>query len=322
MAEENEIEVVVEGEEGGNANTQQDETSTEQNAAGQGGDDEHGDDEHGDDDPRLSGEDGDSDEDPESRTARNRQWREERKRRRKEKEESYRRELAARDRLIAEQEARLAAVERRTQGADAAALDNAIRQAADAYNQFKHVHATAVEQANGAMASDAAEKMALARQRFDQLNGIKVQMSRKQTAPQPLDPRLVNHAQAWMQKNTWYDPSGQDDDSAIALTVDQRMAAQGWDPTTPEYWDELSARVAKVLPHRSKPMYNRGQGASGRPPVAGSGREGSSGSTRSVYKLSSERVKALKDAGVWDDPKQREEYIKNFRDYDKANGLI
>lgn len=320
MAEENEIDVVIEGEEGGNANTQQDETSTEQNAAGQDGDDEG---EGEGEDSRLSGEDGDSDEDPTSRTERNRQWREERKRRRKEKEESYRRELAARDRLIAEQEARLAAVERRTQGADAAALDNAIRQAADAYNQFKHVHATAVEQANGSMATDAAEKMALARQRFEQLNGIKTQMSRRQAAPQPLDPRLVNHAQSWMEKNAWYDPSGRDDDSAIALTVDQRMAAQGWDPTTPEYWEELSARVSKVLPHRAKSVYNRTQGSGiARPPVAGSGREGSSGSNRGVYKLSSERVQALKDAGVWDDPKQREEYIKNFREYDKANGLI
>lgn len=319
MAEENEIDVIIEGEEGGTANDLQDGTDAEQNAAGQASDDHDGD---GDDEDERTAVDGESDEDSTSRTERNRQWREERKRRRKEKEESYRRELAARDRLIAEQEARLAAVERRTQGADAAALDNAIRQAADAYNQFKHVHATAVEQANGSMATDAAEKMALARQRFEQLNGIKTQMSRRQAAPQPLDPRLVNHAQSWMEKNAWYDPSGRDDDSAIALTIDQRMAMQGWDPTTPEYWDELSARVAKVLPHRSKPMYNRGQGASGRPPVAGSGREGSSGSTRSVYKLSSERVKALKDAGVWDDPKQREEYIKNFRDYDKANGLI
>lgn len=317
MTEENEVDIVIETETEEHAPEVADDGGVSAQAAG---DDDH---DEGDDDERLSGEEEPSGEDSDSRRERNRQWREERKRRRKEKEESYRRELAARDRLIAEQEARLAAVERRTQGADAAALDNAIQQAAQAYNQFKTIHATAVEQANGSMATDAAEKMALARQRFEQLNGIKANMSRRQAAPQPLDPRLVNHAQAWMQKNTWYDPSGNDDDSAIALTVDQRMAAQGWDPTTPEYWEELSARVSKVLPHRAKPGYNKGSGAGNRPPVAGSGRESSSGgSSRSVYKLSSERVKALKDAGVWDDPKQREEYIKNFREYDKANGLI
>ncbi len=265
---------------------------------------------------------GESDEDREARRERNRQMREDRKKRRHEKEESYKRELSARDRVIQEQNERLMALERRSQGADMAALDNAIKQSADAYTHFKKQHALAIEQANGAVAADAAENMSIARQRFEQLNNVKQKAQRQAQAPQPLDPRLANHAKAWMDKNKWYDPSGKDEDSSIALTIDSRMAQEGWDPTTPEYWDELDSRVKRYMPHRVNLGYNKSQGQNKRPPVAGSGRETSSSGNKSTYKLSSERVKALKDMGVWDDPVAREEHIKNFRDYDKANGLI
>jgi hypothetical protein len=315
MAEENEVQDEEELQKGveSDADDDSDDEETEGDERATKSSDEEG---------EAAASEGESDEDAEARRERNRHWREERKRRRKEKEESFRRELSARDRLIAEQEERLAAIERRTTGADHAALENSIKQSVDAYNHFKHIHATAVEQANGIMATDAAEKMAMARQRFEQLNGIKTQLASRRNAPQPLDPRLVGHAQQWMDKNPWYDPTGKDDDSSIALHVDQRMAAQGWDPTSPEYWEELSARIEKHLPHRAKSGYNKPTGAKGRPPVAGSGRETSSSGSRSTFKLSPERVQVLKDIGAWDDPQLREEHVKNFRDYDKANKLI
>jgi hypothetical protein len=133
---------------------------------------------------------------------------------------------------------------------------------------------------------------------------------------------MVNHAQAWMERNPWYDPAGRDQDSRIALTLDNQLAADGWNPTTPEYWEELEARTQKYLPHRFSggTINNNDKPRGRRSPVAGSGRD-SAGSREGTYKLSAERVNALKDAGIWDDPKARSEAIKRFREYDRANGI-
>jgi hypothetical protein len=115
------------------------------------------------------------------------------------------------------------------------------------------------------------------------------------------------------------------------LTIDKRLAAEGFDPRQPTYWSELSKRVAKYLPHRANSSYTAGANASnGKPnrtPVAGSGRESGAGdgsrSSGSTYQLSAARVQALKDAGTWSDPKARAEAIRRYRDYDRqqtANG--
>ena len=259
-----------------------------------------------------------TEEEAEARKERNRQRRAESKNRRKEYVESLKRELSARDRIINEMNQRLATVERKSTGSEMAQLENAEKEAVQAYNYFKDINAKAIEQANGQVAIEAQEKMFQARQRLQQLQGIKQAMTKRQAAPQPLDPRLVNHAQDWMSKNQWYDPNGKDEDSAIALTIDNRMAQEGWDPTTPEYWKELDSRVKRYLPHRVKSGYNKPNGGNrSNPPVTGSGRE--STSSKGTYKLSAERVQALKDAGLWDDPKQRADAIKRFQSYDKEN---
>jgi len=144
-------------------------------------------------------------------------------------------------------------------------------------------------------------------------------MQQRQQAPAPLDPRLKNHAESWMQKNTWYDPSGNDEDSAVVLSIDNRLAAQGWDPTTPQYWEELESRVKKYLPHKVTSGYNKPANVGNRPkvPVAGSSRESSTSTTNTSYRLSPERVQAMKDAGIWDDPKSRAEAIRSYQHFDK-----
>jgi 2-polyprenyl-6-methoxyphenol hydroxylase-like FAD-dependent oxidoreductase len=39
-----------------------------------------------------------------------------------------------------------------------------------------------------------------------------------------------------------------------------------------------------------------------------------------VYTLSPDRVKAIKDAGMWDDVAERNKMIKTYREYDRTNG--
>lgn len=264
-----------------------------------------------------SEEQGDSDEDDrEAIRERRRQERKHRKVAAREREDTLRRELSARDSVINELRSKVDGIERRNSGSEMAQLDQAKQQVAQSYAYFKDQIRVASEAGNGAVVADATEKMMQAQQKFNQLQGYERAYKQRQAMPQPLDPRLVNHAKVWMGTNKWYDPSGQDQDSRVTLTLDQQMADEGWDPTTEEYWSELSNRVKKYLPHRlvgGKMNPRRPKAV-----VTGTRREATS-SKSTGYKLSAERVKALKDAGLWDDPTQRGEAVKRFREFDKQN---
>ncbi len=257
------------------------------------------------------------DDEREAIRARRREERRHKKEAQRDREESLRRELASRDAIINELRARQDAFERRNVGNDLAQLENTKRQIAQAYNYYKDQIRVATESGNGAVVADATEKMLQAQRKFDEVTQYEEAMKRQQAAPQPLDPRLTSNAQKWMNANKWYNATGSDQDSRVVLTLDNQLAAEGWDPTTEAYWDELSARVKKYLPHRAAGAKITAQ-SKPKVVVAGSGRE-SVGSKKGTYRLSPERVAALKEAGIWDDPAQRADAVKRFREYDKQN---
>ena len=278
-----------------------------------GSEDDEDDDPPGDDPEDGGG----TDDEREAIRERRRKERQHRKQAQREREETLRRELQARDSIINELRTKVEGIERRGTSSELAQLDTAKKQTAQAYNYFKDQIRVATEAGNGAAVADATEKMLQAQQHFNQLQGYEQAYRQRQSQPQPLDPRLVNQAQKWMESNKWYNPAGQDQDSRIALTLDQQLAQEGWDPTTPQYWQELDSRVKKYLPHRA----NSGKisGTKPRSTVSGSGRDAGPRTSDKSYRLSAERVKALKDAGIWEDPKQRAEAVKRFREYDKQN---
>lgn len=269
--------------------------------------------------PELSSEsegDEENSEDREAIRARRRQERQDRKDRAKERQESLRRELQARDTIISQLQDRLGQLERRNTGSEAAQIGLAKKEATQAYHYFKDQIRIGTESNNGKAVADATEKMMLARGRYEQLDRIEKALNDQSQRPQPLDPRLQAHAESWMQRNNWYNPQGGDQDSEMVLFLDNALAREGWNPTTPQYWQELDSRIKKYLPHRVKSdIVNLSKPKS---VVSGSGQEvKSNGSLKQTFKLSAERVKALKDAGVWEDPQARDRMIKKFRDYDK-----
>jgi len=118
-----------------------------------------------------------------------------------------------------------------------------------------------------------------------------------------------------MSNNSWYDPQGKDPDSKVALAIDQAMGEEGWNPKTAEYWEELDNRLQKYLPHRytgetdEKPIRN----SRPRSAVTGSGRESASSSGgKNTFTLSPDQVRAMKDAGMWDDPDKRAKMIRRY----------
>ena len=287
------------------------EEEEEQESSEQGSDEQESGEQSSDND------EGDTDDEREAIRERRRQERKHRKEAQREREDTLRRELASRDAIINEMRSKIDIIERRNTGSELAQIEAGKKQAAQAYQFFKDQIRIAGESGNHAAVADATEKMIQSQRKFDEFSRVETAFKQRQAAPQPLDPRLANHAQDWMSRNNWYDPSGQDQDSEIAMRIDQRLAQEGWDPTTKEYWQELDSRVKKYLPHRfasSKVSTTKPKSV-----VTGGSRESSSAAESKTYKLSSDRVQALKDAGMWDDPKKRAEAIKRFREYDKQN---
>lgn len=275
-------------------------------------DDGHGADE---DDKPVTDEDI-TDDEREAIRARRREERRNRKQHAREREFTLKRELASRDAVINELQARQDAIERRNAGSELAQLDTAKRNIAQAYNYYKDQIRVASEKGDGTSVAEATERMIQAQRKFDEISATENAFKQAKSAPQPLDPRLASHAQKWMANNRWYDPNARDQDSLVARALDQRLAEEGWDPTTEAYWDELSARVKKYLPQRIGSGKMNTQ-TKPKAVVAGSGRDSGGSGSKGTYKLSSERVQAMKDAGIWDHPEKRAEAVKRYREYDK-----
>jgi len=140
---------------------------------------------------------------------------------------------------------------------------------------------------------------------------------------QQADPRAVSEFRDWKARNPWFDENLGDEDSRIAFAIDEGLEGDGYDMRTPEYWDELDARVRERLPHlfeKDKGGKDKGQNGNRRtPPVSGGSQSSGrarNGNGKGIF-VSRERVEALKELGVWDDPAQRNRYIKAFQKYDR-----
>ena len=251
-----------------------------------------------------------------------RQQRQQRKFRRRAAIEHKERELAF---LRAENEEfkrRLNAVEKRTTEYDQQAADQRLNETSAEIQTVERIIAKAIEQGQG---EDVAKALAIRDQlmeRRKQLESLKAQTKIEPRKEGP-DPRVAAYAKEWISANNWYDPRGGDEDSMIVQAIDKRLAAEGYNPATEDYWIELDNRVAKRLPHKygddtveeaPKPKAVKRGG----PPVGGK-REYAAPSTRKEIYISPERKQALIDAGVWDNPDLRQKYIKRYADYDRNN---
>ena len=279
-------------------------------------------DEADDEDERLADSDDDAEEDqPQGRRAltpeEKRAQRQQRKFRRKAAIEHKERELAY---LRAENEEfkrRLSNVEKQTTQFNISAVDQRLNEALNEANMAERIMAKAIEQGQGEDVTKALQIRDAALERARQLKAAKEQVE-KAPAPKPQkDPRVAAYAQEWIKANNWYDPSGKDEDSAIVKVIDQRLAAEGYNPASEDYWVELDNRVARRLPHRyGEETVEKAKPKRGGPPVGGK-REYAPPSTRKEIYISPERKQALIDAGVWDSPELRQRYIKRYAEYDR-----
>jgi hypothetical protein len=280
--------------------------------------DNDGDDDRLESDQRDAQDEGDDGEEVNARQLR----RKRQKQRQKETMKKTREENAHLLRELLEAKERLIALENRNIQSDAQTADQrynyAMAQIAKAERDLKEAFETG--DGDKAVAAQKTREQSIYAAR--EAEELKKRLSNPQLQQKSnvLDPRTETHAQQWMQKNPWFNPSGDDEDSAIARAIDEAWAKEaqrkGVNPSSEDYWDELDSRVKRRLGTASSERERKRSA----PPVTGRGEYSNRPSTsdNKVY-LTPERKKALQDAGVWDDPEKRKRYIKQFQQYDRQN---
>lgn len=293
----------------------------------------HDDDDEEDERTQVDSElaDASSESEREAIRARRRDDRKNRKSRQREKSASLERQVAALTKQNQQVIEQLSSLQDNNTGAQLAQVDRAIAEANNSYEYHKNLVGDATTKGDGRAAAEATEAMIDARNRAKELTGLKQRATSAINAPKPLNQVMVSHASNFLSSNKWYGgPQSADQDSRVLSSIDNSLAAEGWDSTTPEYWNELNARGAKYLPHRfnsenatmkQNSGYNGSDKSSpGKNPIAGGGGDGGSNKGGGVsFGLSAERVKAMKDAGAWDDTARRNAMIARYQAHDKAS---
>jgi hypothetical protein len=236
------------------------------------------------------------------------------------------------EQVVRSQAEQLGLIQNRNRGTELAQLDAAIKRTQDAETYYKGIIADAVTQQNGAVVADATARLQSVGREQENLLNVRKTFAQAQTRPaasQPVtaempDPEMLKHTVAWMNENKWYNPRGNDPETQLVKALDAAVFAEGFKPNSPEYWAELSKRVGANLPNRAKERImpaDTSRKSEQRSVVTGSGRSSAAanGGSKTTFVLSSDRVKALKDAGMWEDPKARSDAIRRFRDYDREH---
>ena len=239
----------------------------------------------------------------------------------KQREASSKHKISALERRNEELARRLAAVENTAASYQFAQLDKALEDEATRveYAKMKMVQAAQAGDVNAQM--EYLEQLTEAKQRLQQVQHYKKEQleqakAPKQNVPNPTTTEVQQNATKWLKKNSWFDPQARDTDSRIAKVIDQELAADGWDPSDSEYWDELDSRLSSRLPHR----YTSKGGSTKRANPTASSRVSNAGASKpGTITLSRERVSAIKDAGAWDDVEKRNKMIRAYAQYDREN---
>lgn len=280
-------------------------------------DDEDDDPERDADDERL-GEDEDGKPKPSRSAIRRKFFREQRKR-----EKAELAELRALAPVLMQ---RLAAVEGSTIETNVASVSSQIEQAQADLVAVQQAITKAVEDGDGATFAQATDlkdkitaKIAELRPVVTQLQEAKQKLTQQPlaaVAPTPTANPAAEFERQWMAANPWFDAKLTDERSQMADMVHKQMVQEGYSPTTPAHWPELSRRLKALIQPEDKPARK----PAGTPVPTGMGREHAAPGGRTPIRLSAERVQAMKDAGYWDDPVLRTSMIKQYQEYDRNAG--
>jgi hypothetical protein len=240
----------------------------------------------------------------------------------KQREASSKHKISALEKRNEDLARRLAAVENTAASYQFAQIDKAVEDEATRVEYAKMKMLQAAQSGDAAGQIEYLEQLTEAKQRLQQVQHYKKEQleqarAPKQNVPNPVTTEVQENATQWLKKNSWYDPQARDTDSRIAKVIDQELAADGWDPSDSEYWEELDNRLQARLPHRYTSKGGNTKRSAG--PTASSRVANTSSAKPGTITLSKARVDAIKDAGAWDDVEKRNKMIRAYASYDRQN---
>ena len=247
--------------------------------------------------------------------------REARRARRKAKKEYIKKTNQEKDQRLAllmrqnqELMSRLAAIEKKSHVSDIARLDKAIQDEEARLSYAKAKMREATDNSDGQAMIKAQEMLFEAKDRIEKMKAFKVQAEQQAPADEPVATAKIKElADDWMGRNPWYDPDGTDQRSRIAKRIDNQLVREGWDPASEEYWDELDSRLQEQEGRQYTDTTDETPRKRGpRSVVTGSERETGGGASRNTFTLPPDQVRAMKDAGFWEDPKLRNKMIARY----------
>ena len=209
---------------------------------------------------------------------------------------------------------RVSAVEGHNTSQTRAQIDAGLADAQREVQVAEGIIARAIEAGNGEDVAEALRLRDEAKERAKHLENAKTVAAQPQVAQ--ADPRVVNLGQMWMSANPWYNPKGGDQNSDITNVLDRGLVAEGYNPATPAYWQELTRRVNERL-GGDTPATDGPKTQKRKAPPMGDSRENVPTTTRREVYVTPERKQAMIDAGAWDDPERRKKMLKAYQDYDK-----
>lgn len=157
-------------------------------------------------------------------------------------------------------------------------------------------------------------------------DGEQQQTRRTAKTPEWDQQTVLNNTKTFVEKFPWFKVNEKNDDSDLVRQLDAALTAEGSRPDTAEHWIELEERIKEELPHRfsngrESRMQERADNRNGRRPVvsSGNGRNNGrdAGNGGKGFLLSKDRVAAMKEAGIWDDPAAKKRQIEYYKKYDK-----
>ena len=141
----------------------------------------------------------------------------------------------------------------------------------------------------------------------------------RQQQPQQQQPVVDPKAEDWASKNEWF---GQDQIMTVsALAIDGQLKEEGFNPTDPEFYNEIDRRMKETFPHKftaqkATPVEEvRKQEETSKPAQVVAGASRSSPGSNKKVKLSKEDIRL---ANKWNVP--LEKYAEEKLKADKAEG--
>ena len=271
--------------------------------------------------------DGDDGEDERLSDSRNEEEDEKREARRNERKRRRETQRFARDKSKEEMQwlidqnktlqQRLEAVEHHAISAQKGSLEQNYNYALNSIRAAETALAKAIEIGDGARVPELLRQRDQAMAQATEISRIKTQFSRQ---PAPQKSEVAERANRWASDNSWFNANGNDSDSLAAKSIDAGLVAEGYDPSTKKYWNELDRRIEARLPHRfaddDDSGYTGSQQTGRRGPPVGGTREMSAPGSKKVF-VSAERIQAMRDAGYWDDPVLRQRMLKRYQEVDR-----